>query len=64
MVTMSLSKSASFVIRLWLEPREKINEPEWRGHVTHVQTGEQIYFRRLYDLMQFVKEKSGVSPPT
>lgn len=55
--------NTSFVIRLWLEPQKVSSEPEWRGHVTHVQTGEGIYFRRLEDLLRFVERKAGSSPP-
>lgn len=38
--------------------------PEWRGRATHVQTGQEVYFRRLATLLSFVEEKAGVSPPT
>jgi hypothetical protein len=54
----------SFVMTLWLEPREMPAEPEWRWRVTEVATGEQRYFRRLSDLLAHVSEKTGVSPPT
>lgn len=60
----AVQRGVSFVIRLWLEPRPVAAEPEWRGHVYHVQTGEEAYFRRLRDLLSFVEQKAGVSPPS
>lgn len=53
----------SFVMTLWLEPREVKAEPEWRWRVSHVQTGEQAYFRRLTDMLAFVASRSGVPGP-
>ncbi|MBI2862460.1 MAG: hypothetical protein HYX89_06550 [Chloroflexi bacterium] len=56
-------KAPSFVIVLWLEDGEIQGEPEWRWRVTHVQTEEQAYFRRLADVLTYVSAKAGVSPP-
>ncbi|MBI4497666.1 MAG: hypothetical protein HY689_07205 [Chloroflexi bacterium] len=61
---MIVRNNVSFVIRLWLEPRTGVGDPEWRSHVFHVQSGEEAYFRRLSDLLSFVERKSGVSPPS
>lgn len=57
-------KTVSFVMTLWLEPREVPAEPEWRWRVVQVQTGEHRYFRRLSDLLAHVSEKAGVPPPS
>lgn len=55
-------KESSFVMRLWLEATVR-GCPEWRWHVQHVQSGEQRYFRRLDDVLEFVAERAGVPPP-
>ncbi len=55
---------ASFVIRLWLEPRENPGDPQWRWHVQQVQTGEQVYFHRLGDVLRYVELKSGQPSPS
>ncbi|MDO8751593.1 MAG: hypothetical protein Q7K03_10710 [Dehalococcoidia bacterium] len=57
------SRVPSFVMTLWLEPRETPADPEWRWRVVEVPTGEQRYFRRLDDLLAYVSEKAGVPPP-
>lgn len=57
-------RSTSFVMTLWLEPTDRPDQPEWRWRVTEIQTGEQRYFRRLTDLLTYVSERAGVSPPT
>lgn len=56
-------RHVSFIIALWLEPREQQGEPNWRWRVTEVNTGEKVYFHRIDDLLAYVSEKSGVSPP-
>ncbi len=53
----------SFVIRLWLEPQETHDPPEWRWHVRHVQGNSGAYFRRLADVLAYVESKVGVPPP-
>ncbi len=56
-------KGMSFVIRLWLEPREMPGDPPWRWHVHHVQSGEEANFTRLADVLQYIEEKAGTAPP-
>ncbi len=58
-----LGGSVSFVITLWSELREVEAEPEWRWRVTHVQTGEQAYFRWLSDVLAFITAESGLPAP-
>lgn len=53
----------SFVIALWLEPREQPGEPEWRWRVVEVKTGKEAYFNRIKDLLAYVSHIAGVSPP-
>jgi hypothetical protein len=43
-------KSESFILRVWLEPREQEYEdmkPEWRGVIENVGNGERVYFNHL-----------------
>lgn len=55
------TSSASFVVRAWLEPRER-GVPQWRFHVSHVQTGEDDYTSDLEEVVAFLAERTGVSP--
>jgi hypothetical protein len=54
---------ASFVIRVWLEERNLPGPPEWRWHVQHVQSGEQMRCRFMADLLGFIERQTGVEPP-
>lgn len=56
-------KGASFVMTLWLEPTGGGDQAEWRWKVVAVQTGEHRYFRRLSELLAYVSERAGASPP-
>ncbi len=53
----------SFVIRLWLELRTREAPPEWRWWILHVQSGRERCGRRFEDLIQFVRDQSGMDPP-
>ncbi len=55
--------SVSFVLTLWVEPREVEADPEWRWKVRHVQTDQQAYFRRVADVLEFVASESGLPVP-
>ena len=57
------AEPVSFVILLWLEPRVGVAEPEWRWRVKQVQTGEQVHFWRLADVLAYVASRAGVSAP-
>ncbi len=52
-------QSVSFVIRLWLEPGD--GQPQWRGHIRHVQGQSELYFSDFQALLEFLKRHSGVS---
>jgi hypothetical protein len=44
-----------FILRLWLEPREiEDAQPEWRGVIEHVESGEHRYFRDLDVMLAFL----------
>jgi hypothetical protein len=45
----------SFVIKIWLEvtPTEN-NKPSWRGHITHIPSGERRYVTSLFCMIAFI----------
>ena len=44
----NLSHTHVFVLKIWLEEsQEKTGKSLWRGHITHVQSGERQYFQSL-----------------
>lgn len=44
-----------FILRFWLEPREiEDAEPEWRGVIEHVESGDHRYFRNLEVMASFM----------
>lgn len=57
------ASGVSFVIRLWLEQRERAAQPEWRFEVRHVQSDARTHCRRLADVLAFVECHAGVAPP-
>ena len=47
--------SRSFVVRIWIEPRELPNETlEWRGMIQDVLSGEKKNFRKFDELIDFM----------
>ena len=46
------SVTHSFVVRIWLEDED--NRASWRGHVTHVPSGNRQYVERLTDIVDFI----------
>jgi hypothetical protein len=45
----------SFVLRIWRENRDDPSvDPEWRGWIEHVQTGQRTYFRQLQEIGQIL----------
>ncbi len=55
--------SESFVARIWLEHGSN-GEPIWRGHIQHVQDGQEAYFQDLGKLSEFVERVSGLPGPS
>ncbi len=46
----------SFIIRIWRE--ETTSSPDtgiWRGHITHVPSGERQYLQQLDDITSFLQ---------
>jgi hypothetical protein len=56
----------SFIIRIWREDTSDSPDTSiWRGHITHVPSGERRYLQKLEDITSFVKpyvENMGVNP--
>jgi hypothetical protein len=50
----------SFVARIWLE-RNAGEDAKWRGHIQHVQGGEEIYFQSFAEVCEFLAQVSGAS---
>ena len=47
----------SFVVRIWLEPREIADaQPEWRGVIEHVASGKRKYILDLDNIVVFMAE--------
>ena len=45
----------SFIVKFWLEEMvEGADQATWRGHITHVPSGERRYFSRLDEIPAFV----------
>jgi hypothetical protein len=52
----SESKVHSFIVKIWLEDgSDKAEKPLWRGHITHVPSGERRYLKRLNDIRDFIE---------
>lgn len=54
----------SFIVKVWLEESvEKAGRAKWRGHITHVLSGERRYLQRLSAIGDFIMpymERMGV----
>jgi hypothetical protein len=47
--------SRSFVVRIWIEPREIANGSfEWRGMIQDVITNDRKYFKKFDEMIAFV----------
>jgi hypothetical protein len=45
----------SFVIKIWLEVTPTENKkPSWRGHITHIPSGERRYVTTLFCMIAFI----------
>ena len=53
-----------FILRIWLEESvEEAGRAVWRGHITHVPSGERRYLKSLNDIPIFIApylERMGV----
>ena len=46
-----------FIIKIWIEEMSHETSPgqkEWRGHITHVPSGEKRYLKSMDDIRQFI----------
>jgi hypothetical protein len=49
------SSPQSFIVKVWLEETvEETGRASWRGHITHVPSGERRYLKDLDDIVTFV----------
>jgi hypothetical protein len=56
------SNTHVFILRLWLEPREiEDGEPEWRGVIEHIESGDHSAFRNLEVMLSFITKHLDVS---
>ena len=60
------SGTQSFVIKVWLEDTgEEEARATWRGHITHVPSGEKHYFKSPEEVTAFIAshlEAMGATP--
>lgn len=56
----------SFIVRIWLEETaEEAGRATWRGHITHVPSGERRYLKDLDDIVAFIVpylQRMGIEP--
>lgn len=52
--------TASFVARIWLE-RPTDGNAAWRGHIQHIQSGEDLRFRKIFEMRNFLERQSGAT---
>jgi hypothetical protein len=49
------SNPQSFIIKVWVEDSlDDVGGKTWRGHITHVPSGERRYFDRLDEVLSFI----------
>jgi hypothetical protein len=45
----------AFIVRIWREQAgHRPDQVIWRGHITHVPSGERCYLKRLDDIFTFM----------
>lgn len=55
MTSMVESSIYSFIVKIWLEESaEGTEQAAWRGHITHVPSGERRYLRDLDEIAAFI----------
>jgi hypothetical protein len=53
---LSEGNTHAFVVRLWREEKADVDKQAlWRGHITHVASGEQKYFQKLDEIPVFIQ---------
>jgi hypothetical protein len=47
--------TCSFIVKFWVEELATANDRlRWRGHITHIPSGERRYFEELDDILSFI----------
>jgi len=58
------SNTHSFIVKIWLEESvEEDGRATWRGHITHVLSGDRRYLKEMDDITTFIRpnlEQMGV----
>jgi len=61
------SASLAFIVRIWLEETvQETGTATWRGHITHVPSGERRYLKDLQEIVAFIApylQRMGVQIP-
>jgi hypothetical protein len=48
-------RTHSFIVKVWLEDTaDETGQATWRGHITHVPSGERRYLKDLREMTAFV----------
>jgi hypothetical protein len=45
----------SFIVKVWLEKDATNSGKTWRGHITHVPSGEKRYLKNLGEIAIFIE---------
>ena len=54
-MNVSEANTQSFIVKIWAEkPAEGADGTTWRGHITHVLSGERFDLERLGDIKLFM----------
>ena len=48
------SNTHAFVIRIWMEEGGGVEADTWRGHITHVLSGQRRYLKDLDSIKAFI----------
>jgi hypothetical protein len=58
------SNTHAFIVKIWLEETaQEAGRATWRGHITHVPSGERRYVKYMREIVAFIAgylEKMGV----
>ncbi|MEZ4727610.1 MAG: hypothetical protein R3E79_10805 [Caldilineaceae bacterium] len=49
--------TCSFIVKIWLEETEEgMEQPPWRGHITHVYSGRRCYVEDFDVITDFIAQ--------
>jgi hypothetical protein len=47
--------TASFIVKVWVEEiNDGVTQKSWRGHITHVTSGQRRYLQTFGEIQQFI----------